>query len=471
MDAFTVAVLVPNLLGSLITGSAAAGLVPALIKAEAEGRQERSDTYRTSCFLLLVMSGIGTLALAAFPASVMHVVASAFDAQRFSIAVKLARWAAPLFLLNGLYGFASAELLARRKYAVVAAAPGISTLVSLALIAVFHHQGVGILIWSLLAGTALQAAIVMQPAWIATSGGRVNRWGDPHVKRVMASQLPLFAASSIGVANVFVDQSMAALLPAGNVSALNYATSLNTVMMQVVVMAMGWVALPEFSAMIAAADFGRLRQRVRFCIIAAAMLAVPACVGIALFGQQAIRIVFQHGMFHADSTALVYIAWAGYSLGLFPAAFGMIAVRVTNGLQDNWLLFRVSLVLLVMNGVLDYGLMRLVGIAGIALSTTLVYCISCALMYSILHRRGTELLDRRTLRRVGLVIAAAIAAAVPAGAIVVSFGTAIVPSAFALVLFMVILLVGYREAGLIALDLPPGSWQVWQYAHLCIDER
>lgn len=472
MDAFTVAVLVPNLLGSLITGSAAAGLIPALAKAERDGTQERSDIFRTTFMLAVTVSAVGTVLLAVFAHPLIRVVASAFDNQRFWTAVALARWAAPLFVLTAAYAFASAELLARKKYALVAAAPGFGTVLSFLLIAVFHSQGVDILVWSLVAGTTLQAVIVLIPAWKASFGGRLTRWRNPHVVSVLATQVPLLAASTIGVANSFVDQFMGALLPTGNVSALGYATSLNTVTMQVVVMAMGWVVLPDFSAMVAAADFERLRRRVRYCIIAAAMLALPACLGIALFGHEAIRILFQHGRFRADSTLLVYRGWMGYSLGLLPAAVGMIAVRAANGLQQNWLLFRVGLVLLVLNAALDYLLMHVAGIFGISLSTSLVYCTSCVLMYGALRFRGAGLLlDRRILRRIGSVALATGAAAISAGAILASFGPAVAPSALAFMLFMAVLLAGYREAGLIALDFSSDrTWRIWQCAHFCIDE-
>ena len=458
MDAFTVAILVPNLLGALITGSAAAGLVPALAKAGRDGRQQRSDAFRTSFTLVAAISALGTIVLALFARPMMHVVASAFDAQRLSTAVRLARWAAPLFLLNAVYAFASAELLARKKYALVAAAPAFSTLVSFALIAAFHRQGVAVLVWSLITGTAVQAAILLIPAWKSSAGGRVTRWRDPYVAKILAAQAPLLAASSIGVANAFVDQMMAAFLPAGNVSALSYATSLNGMAMQMVVMAMGWVMLPEISEIVAARDWARLRKKIRVCVIAVVMLAAPACLAVVGFGEQAIRVVFQHGQFRADSTTLVFLGWAGYSLGLVPAAIGMIAVRVANGLQENWLLFRIGIVLLIANAGLDYLLMRVAGILGITLSTTLVYCVSSLLVYRGLHRRMGALFEPGTGRRVLIAIVAATIAAVPALAIRLLGGSGMASSALGLVVFAAALALTYGQAGLITFHFVGRPW-------------
>jgi putative peptidoglycan lipid II flippase len=257
------------------------------------------------------------------------------------------------------------------------------------------------------------------------------------------------AASSIGVANTFIDQFMAAFLPAGNISALNYANGLHGVAMQVVVMAMGWVALPEFSAMIAAADPAGLRRRVRFCIVATAMLALPATFAVARFGYDAVRTILQHGRFDVRSSSLVYIGWVGYSLGLLPAAVGMIAVRLTNGLEENWVLFRIGLVLLLVNAALDYILMRVAGLFGITLSTSLVYFLSCFLIYRALRQRVGVLLDRATTHRIANAMAAVAFAAILAGAVQYTTGAGLAASVAAFAVFGTMLLILYRRAGLL----------------------
>ena len=463
MDAFTVAILVPNLLGSLITGSAAAGLVPALTRAEREGAQRRSDVFRTSFLLVAVASTVATVALVICAAPLMRLVASRFDGQRLSLAIQLSRWAAPLFVLNAIYGFGSAELLARRKYALVAFAPATSTVLATALIAAFYRQGAAVLVWALVAGTVVQAALVLVPALRFTSAGSLTNWRDPYVIGVLAAQVPLLAASSIGVVNTFVDQFMAALLPTGNVSALNYANSLNVIAMQMVVMSMSWVVLPDVSAIIAAGDFDSLRRRVRLCVVAASMLAAPACVAIVIFGEQAIRIVFQHGRFHADSTSLVYRGWMGYSVGLIAAGVGMIAVRVANGLEENWLLFRIGIALFAANSALDYVLMHVAGVLGIGLSTSLVYCLSCLLLYTALRKRVQELLSWRTVRQILLAVGSSLAAAMPALAVTRIAGGGLGASVAGAVTFVLVLLFFYRLVRLVRFDWSTDhGWRAWR---------
>src|SRR4051794_32077160 len=53
MDAFNISILVPNLLGALVIGSASASLVPGLARAGESSTNHRSSVYRSS-FTLFV---------------------------------------------------------------------------------------------------------------------------------------------------------------------------------------------------------------------------------------------------------------------------------------------------------------------------------------------------------------------------------------------------------------------------------
>jgi putative peptidoglycan lipid II flippase len=471
MDGFAAAVMVPNLLGALLAGSASAGLVPALAAAERESAQRRADTYRTSCVILVGGCAVASAALAFLGRQVVHLVAPAFSGSRLLIAERLAPAASLLLLLAGIYAFASAEMLSRKKYVAVAAAPAISTVLSLLGILMFHSRGAAVLVWALVAGMAVQALMVSVPAWLASAGGRLTHWHEFHVARALSTQLALLAVSSIGVTNSFVDQVIASLLPTGNLSALTYASSLNGVSMQVIIMSMGWIALPQLAELVAAQDISRLRQKVRLCVITVVMMAAPACLLIAGLGQTGIRVLFEHGRFSSESTRLVYLAWAGYSLGLVPASIGMMASRVANALHENWLLFRVGIALLIVNAVLDYALMRAVGLPGITLSTSIVYCFSCVLLYRSLHARVGEILDHRTLRRIARVAAAAALAAIPAAALRMFAGSGPIASALLCVLFLAGLAFAYQRAGVIAWHIPPRpDWRPWHWVNLSLEE-
>jgi putative peptidoglycan lipid II flippase len=449
MDAFTVAIMIPNLLGSLIIGSTVAGLVPGLAHAERSGAENRALVFRSSLCLFVVGCAVLTLLLASTSRFFIPLLAPAFDNYRVNLAIRMGQWASLLVVLNSIIGFATAELLSRKEYALSAVSPAISSFVSLLLLLAFHARGSKILVFSLLAGLAVQAIMMLIPSWIGSRDGHLTRWRHPEVMGLISGQFQLVAVSSIGVANGFVDQVVAALLPSGGVSALNYAGNLNTVVMQVVVMAMSSAVLPSLSAAAAANDTQALSNRIRSCAVAALMLAAPACLCVLLFGETAIRLLFQHGLFRADSTHLVFLAWAGYSFGLIPAAIGMTATRVANAMRENALLFRIGLALLGVNAILDILLLKCFGIIGITLSTAIVYCLSGILLFRALNRRIGNLLDRPTLVRLASIIVCTFVAGLPATLMHRYLGSGMFSSALQLTVFIVAVLLLYRSCGIL----------------------
>lgn len=471
MDAFAVAILVPNLLGALMVGSANAGLVPALAVAERQCAQRRADTYRTFFLLLGGASAVIALALAMLARPLVHVVAPAFAGERLAVARQLAPGASLLFLFTGIYACAAADLLSRRRYALVAGAPALSTALSLVGVLAFHSRGAAVLVWALVGGVFVQALVVSIPAWLASAGGRCTCWRDANVRRALSAHLILLAASSLGTMNSFVDQVIATLLPTGNVSALSYACSLHNVGMQVIVMSLGWTVLPNLSELAAAQDLSQLRRKARAYVVTAVMLAAPACLLILGLGHTAIHLLFEHGRFHADSTHLVYRAWAGYSLGLVPVSIGMMAARVANALDESWLLFRIGMVALAVNAILDYALMRVAGVMGITLSTSIVLCTASILAYRGLRPRVGDLLDHKTLRRIMRVVGAALAAAIPATVIRLIAGLGAVSAGGQAFVYLVALLFAYQRAGIVVCNAPQGvDFRAWQWIRLSVED-
>jgi putative peptidoglycan lipid II flippase len=413
MDAYALAILLPNLIGALVSSTTAGALVPTLAKAAEESEEARATVFRSSLAILATISLFVTLLIALFATPLAHLVGAAFDPYRLTLTARMLRWASALVVLTGVYAVCSAELLARKRYWAVGLSPALGTATSLAMIWSFSKPGIDVLAWSLVVGAVVQAVVLVVPAWDASRGGSVGRWNNVHVTHSLVAQFSLLGAAMIGVANSFVDQAFATWLPSGSISALNYAGSFNTIAMQVVVMALGWVALPDFSALAAGGKLEQLRTRVRRAVVLAAMLAAPASLGVFTFGREAIRLVFEHGRFDTHSTAAVFTTWGAYTVGLVPAAMGMVIVRLINAIGKNALLFRIGMLLLVANAVLDYVFMRLWGLLGISLSTSFVYLISCVVLFVVVRAQVGRVVDRRTVLLVTNAILCAAISVIP----------------------------------------------------------
>ena len=448
MDAFTMALLIPNLLATIAAGNCGPAMVPVLASAAREGQSARAAAFRATLWLSLAASVAAAAGLYALAGPLVSAIAPRFDAVRHARAIELLRLLSLVPTASVVSGYCSAELLSRRKYVLVAAAPAISTAITIAVILGFPRS-ITALAYGVVAGTVAQAVIIMMLSLRSNpAAGRLRLW-TPHTRGIVMAQLPLTGAAVFGVANASIDQTFASLLPTGNVSALNYATGLHSLLLQSVVMGATWVALPEFSELASSGDLQKMRERARQYMIALTAVAAPLTAAVLLFGSTGVHAVFERHAFTAHSTALVGGAWSGYALGLVPMAIGMVCVRILNATGANRALIVVGATMLPLNAVLDYILMRVFGIYGIGLSTSLVVCCSAALLLYMVSRRIGKLIDAATARALlCAVLAAAVGGITCVGVrrLIGNGGAGLVISAAFLVLSIGVL---YAMAGLL----------------------
>ncbi len=448
-DAFTIAVLFPNLLATLIAGGSAVALVPALTAAEQRSPRERADLFRSGLALFSGFACILSIGLAFLAHPLLHVVASRFTPGQMTLAGRLLHVSAIMLFLNAVYSFCSAELLFRRRYAKVAGAPAISTLVSLLIILLWKNLGVSILAYGLVAGLFIQALVVFVPAWRANWTGEPIRWWSSSHKQLSFQQLTLVFVSGFSVLNVTVDQMVAGFLPAGNLTALNYATTLHTVVVQVAIMAASWVVLPEFSELVSAGNTCALKCKLRASVAGLTAVAAPVSALILIAGERSVRILFQHGAFDSRSTSLVFNTWAGYTLGLVPLAVGMMGCRTLSASGRNHLLLIVGALALPLNALLDYVFMMRWGCVGISLSTSAVFVGTTTIIFLLLHRWYGSILDRNTWKLIGASSVGSVIAGLAAWAVGRATPNDVLGLAWSLPVFAAVLFVAFYAMGVV----------------------
>ena len=109
--------------------------------------------------------------------------------------------------------------------------------------------------------------------------------------------LPAVAGALLMSATTIVDQTMAAWLPTGSVSALGYGTKLSALMMSIVSVALSTTLLPHLSRLVAARTgrpSGACCRRVAKVILA---VTIPATVGAIALSAPWWRLLYERGAF------------------------------------------------------------------------------------------------------------------------------------------------------------------------------
>ena len=390
MDAYVLALIIPTTLAGVLSVAVGAAVIPIFIDyRENRGEEEALRILWSATWLGTLVALILTGAMIATAPLLITLFAHHEDATTQSLAITLLRFLMPIMLLQGLITLFGALLNAYGRFVASSLLPATNAIGIIAFLVVFSHSwGIYALGWGTLAGYALNLLLLMVFCLRARLPIRpAFDWRHPAIRRIAVIATPALLGSTLAHVNILVDQAMAALLPPGGVSGLNYAVKLVDTPTQFFYMALSTALLPVFAMQVARRELVPLRDTFRQVVIYAAIILLPAGVLLSVLARPVVEILYQRGKFNDGSTDVVAGAMLLLAPGMFFVTYAFINARVYQALQDNWTLCYVAVLSLVLNGALDYLLMQIWGVAGIAFSTTLTYLISAIALIFILDRK------------------------------------------------------------------------------------
>ena len=374
MDAFLAAILIPNLLINLIAESMNQALVPTLVRVrEREGHERAQQLLSSSmlwiCLLLAAASAaMGVTARGFFPMIAWH-----FPAAKLDLSIRLFYALLPLVLITGIASNCSAVLNTFDRFALPALAPAFTPAAILAGALLFGQRlGVWAMVYASLAGALAHAAVVAR--MMDSHGYRFRlRWhGMSEAVREVAHQYWTVLLSGVAASGgLLVDQSMAAMLPAGSVSALAYANRFVSVVLTLVAGAVSTAVTPHFSRMVARREWAECRQTLRTWVRLTALVSAPIALALIAGSRVLIRMAFQHGAFGSGDTDAVTPVLAMYAVQIPFFVSSRIFYRFLVAMRRTDLILNCGIINLVLDIALNLILMHWFGVAGIALATSL----------------------------------------------------------------------------------------------------
>jgi putative peptidoglycan lipid II flippase len=384
LDAFVIAFLLPSFLVNLVAGSVNSALIPTFVQVrETQGKEATQRLFSSvMVWTLGLLLGVSIL-IGLLAPYVLPLLGSGFSAGKLALTRKLLYLLLPFITLSGLVTLWTSVLNAGERFALPALLPILSPVtIILFLVLGSGIWGIYALAVGMVLGVALQTAAL---AFILKSHGihLSFRWHgmDANLRQFATQFAPLIAGSLLMGSTDLVDQSMSAMLEPGSVAALNYAKKVVSILVVVGVIPLTTAVLPYFSQMVAKRDWGACRHTLKTYSRLILLVTFPITLGLVFFSQPLIRIMFQRGAFMAADTQVVSRVMACLSLQIPFYILGNMGVRMISALKRNALLTTIAAVNMVLNIVLNYVLMKYAGVAGIALSTSLVYLASCIMVF------------------------------------------------------------------------------------------
>lgn len=405
-DAYYYAYIIPGFLLILLGGingpfhSAIVSVLAKRQKSEAAPLVE-SITTLVGGILLLV-----TVALILFAGNFIDLVAPGLSqvengAAIRQIAIQQLQIMAPMAVMAGLIGIGFGTLNAADMYWLPSVSPlfsSITVIGGLWLLALqlgpeitdpnYAQRGGMVLAIGTLAGAILQWLVQLGAQWRAGLGKLRLRfdWKQPGVQDVLKVMGPATLSSGMLHINVYTDLFFASFIPQA-AAAMNYAGLLVQTPLGIISNMILVPLLPVFSRLAAPEHWPELKLRIRQGMLLTALTMLPLSALMVTLAIPIVRVVYERYAFDQNASQLVASVLMAYGVGMFVYLGRDVLVRVFYALGDGETPFRISMVNILVNALLDYILVKPFGAAGLVLATVTVNLTSTIALLWLLDRR------------------------------------------------------------------------------------
>jgi len=398
MDAFLIALVLPQFAVTLVGASFSTALIPTYIQIrEHEGwtaaNRLMSNVIVIAALFLIALS----LLMAVTAAHVLPLLARGFTPEKLLQSHSLYLILVCTLLLHGIGTIWGAVLNAVNRFALVAIVPIVTSVVTtIAVLTLARSYGAHVLAVGVVIGALIETSLMGW--WLQREGvSLIPRWEGmtPAVRQVLGQYAPMVAGAFLMGGTTIVSQSMAAMLEPGSVSVLTYANKVPSLLLGIGATAVSTAFLPHFSHLVAVADWSGLRRAIETYSRLLFSVAIPVTAALAYFSEPLIAVMFQRGAFTDAETHLVAPVQIMYLLQVPVYIVGMLFVRLVSALKANHLMMWANVLNLSLCILLTYVLSHFLGVAGIALATSCLYFFNTAFLFGMSRRMLSRVVEHR----------------------------------------------------------------------------
>lgn len=419
LDALLIALVLPVTLSGVLTSGTIAALVPAYLEA----RTSRGLTdARRLAGVVLMWAAFGAILLAAglalFAGPAVSITGPGLSSMSQADAVGYLRLLAPVAFLVAVSAVLTSCCQAEERFATIALASLAGPLVTLAVLVVLWRllglsaYALGMLLGQLVSVGVLLVATI-RASIVPLPGLTFRALG---LRAFLRHAGPLTLSAAILQLNMIVDRVIASLIAPGAVSALRYGEIL--VRTPIVAVAPAWSSAlysAQVRAAVTAGAEGLGRATSRSAAYAFAVF-IPIAVLAAALAPLAVDVVYKRGAFDAHDVAATANVTAAFAPLILILMVSPMVGGAHNARRRGIVLLAAGTMNVIMNSLLDVLLGAWLGVAGVALASSL----TSTIVFVFLAHRLAASEDDFSLGLIGSTALRSLAAvAVPAALVAV----------------------------------------------------
>lgn len=349
-------------------------LIPNLQEKPSEYVNKLYSTFMTATIIFfLALSAIMFI----FPRQIMGLIISGGSPDMINLAATHLKIMTPLLVIGGIVGIYYGMLIIYRQFMLPNLSPIIMSLAIIGVVIAAPSDQKGYaLAWATTIGAILQ--LIIQYPNIRKLGYKLKPnfafTNNPEFKEICELLFPAVLSSTVGQIHIYVDMFFTSSISEGAWTAIGYANRVFQFPVGILVTAFLVPLFPIFAKLVADKDYNGIKNYFNKGVGVLFFGAIPIIIGILVVGMDAVRLVFERGLFDEKATFMVTEALWFLSVSIIPYVFRDSITRVYYSFNDSKTPFVVAFSSIVLKLVLNYVLISKMhfGIGGITLSTSLV---------------------------------------------------------------------------------------------------
>lgn len=371
LDTFLVAYTLPRLIVLQAVQVTASVILPLYVAHLEMGRRDDATALLRRWFVFLAKAAtVFCLVVAVAAPLITYLIGPGLTAAQRDQADAWLRWLLPYVWVVTVSGCFKVVLDQNRRFFLPAMSTGFVSLAVIGACAVGASSfGVAVMIPGCLVGGII--GFVWQWLQSRPYEPRLMTFRElpTHVKLPLVSGGIMVFNSFAQQANVIVDRAFASSMPEGSIAALNYANSIMMVAQNIISMAVATALFPVLSEMIARGAWRRAyRTTLNWTIVVAGICLVPA-LGLMIWRQRIVALVFQRGQFGAEATEMTASVLLVLAFMLVVLACNTLVVRLLLAQQQLRLILVTTILTVVLKIVINIALVERYQLVGVATAT------------------------------------------------------------------------------------------------------
>lgn len=386
VDAYKVAYSIPDVLIFVLVVSISHVFIPIYIKVKEEKSKEETDKFVSNIYnigfiITIILTGVLYLLLN----SLIDIIAPGLSAEAKYYAIRFSQFIIPSSVFFVFSYIASAYLQANSHYKITSLIwiPHNVLIIVGIILSKYNYDWLGIFTFF-----AICSMFLVQLKMIKSTGFKWYShisFKDPYIKKIYHLVPPVIISSAFNQVYSIIVKIVASNLGEGNISSIDYATRVNNLIYNIIVLGFISVSFVELSN--STKDnkkFNKVLQELMFFIN---VTIYPIIALVILLRVPIISVIYQRGVFTYEDTLLTSTLLIGLAISVLGMSYRALFNKAFYALEDMKTPMIIGLVTVFINIFASVILSKMFGVFGIAISVAISSIISMLLLIFMLNKK------------------------------------------------------------------------------------